>query len=279
VSQQVCKACTPVWQGRTPARLLKACSLCTPFQSGVQRLHAFFLGVLTPFGRAAIKPQSTAINFPQCLSTAITCPQSLSATISFSQCPCYHHVSWNKGHFFAITKAKRAKKPLPSPYSREPSKKTPAAAPDTPLAVTLVNCSILILKYDKFLKKLTASMKAKIKVDISQPNLYHNPQRQLWELFLPKLINKNLIHQLPNDPLQQTSLSHGRSRLPDLKTMIAHLKAMKKKPEVDLIYEDVQTTLTLQTFLISPKEKTTVWVKQNVNFFQQNGSVIKIEQN
>jgi hypothetical protein len=37
--------------------------------------------------------------------------------------------------------------------------------------------------------------------------------------------------------------------------------------------------LTLQKFVISPKEKTTVWVKQNVNFFQQNGSVIKIEQN
>jgi hypothetical protein len=37
--------------------------------------------------------------------------------------------------------------------------------------------------------------------------------------------------------------------------------------------------ITLQTFVISPKEKTTVWVKQNVNFFQQNGSVVKIEQN
>jgi hypothetical protein len=36
---------------------------------------------------------------------------------------------------------------------------------------------------------------------------------------------------------------------------------------------------TLQPFVISPKEKTTVWVKQNVNFFQQNGSVIKIGQN
>jgi hypothetical protein len=41
----------------------------------------------------------------------------------------------------------------------------------------------------------------------------------------------------------------------------------------------LQHSLTLQTFVISPKEKTTVWVKQNVNFFQQNGSVIKIEQN
>jgi hypothetical protein len=38
-------------------------------------------------------------------------------------------------------------------------------------------------------------------------------------------------------------------------------------------------TYTLQTFVILPKEKTTVWVKQNGNFFQQNGSVIKIEQN
>jgi hypothetical protein len=37
--------------------------------------------------------------------------------------------------------------------------------------------------------------------------------------------------------------------------------------------------MSLQTFLILPKEKTTVWVKQNVDFFQQNGSVIKIEQN
>jgi hypothetical protein len=37
--------------------------------------------------------------------------------------------------------------------------------------------------------------------------------------------------------------------------------------------------LALQTFVILPKEKTVVWVKQNVNFFQQNGSVIKIEQN
>jgi hypothetical protein len=37
--------------------------------------------------------------------------------------------------------------------------------------------------------------------------------------------------------------------------------------------------ITLQTFIILPKEKTTVAVKQNVNFFQQNGSVIKIEPN
>jgi hypothetical protein len=37
--------------------------------------------------------------------------------------------------------------------------------------------------------------------------------------------------------------------------------------------------ISLQTFVILPKEKITVWVKQNVNFFQQNGSVIKIEQN
>ena len=37
--------------------------------------------------------------------------------------------------------------------------------------------------------------------------------------------------------------------------------------------------VALQTFMILPKEKTTVWVKQNGNFFQQNYSVIKIEQN
>jgi hypothetical protein len=33
------------------------------------------------------------------------------------------------------------------------------------------------------------------------------------------------------------------------------------------------TALTLQTFVILPKEKTTVRVRQNVKFFQQNGSV------
>ncbi|PLW11059.1 hypothetical protein PCANC_27362 [Puccinia coronata f. sp. avenae] len=42
-------ACTPI-EG-----VKMACSLCTPFQSGVQLLHTF-LGVRTPFGRAAIKP-------------------------------------------------------------------------------------------------------------------------------------------------------------------------------------------------------------------------------
>ena len=36
---------------------------------------------------------------------------------------------------------------------------------------------------------------------------------------------------------------------------------------------------TLQTFMILPKEKTTVWVKKNGHFFQQNYSVIKIQQN
>ena len=36
---------------------------------------------------------------------------------------------------------------------------------------------------------------------------------------------------------------------------------------------------TLQTFVILPKQKTTVWVRQNVKFFPQNGSVMKIEQN
>ena len=35
----------------------------------------------------------------------------------------------------------------------------------------------------------------------------------------------------------------------------------------------------LHRFMILPKEKTTIWVKQNGNFFQQNYSVIKIEQN
>jgi hypothetical protein len=40
-----------------------------------------------------------------------------------------------------------------------------------------------------------------------------------------------------------------------------------------------QNTLALQTFVILTKERTTVWVKQNVNFCQQNGSVIKMEQN
>ena len=35
----------------------------------------------------------------------------------------------------------------------------------------------------------------------------------------------------------------------------------------------------LQTFMILPKEKTKVWVKQNGNCFQQNSSVTKIEQN
>jgi hypothetical protein len=38
-------------------------------------------------------------------------------------------------------------------------------------------------------------------------------------------------------------------------------------------------TTNICNFTHFTQRKTTVWVKQNVNFFQQNGSVIKIEQN
>ncbi|PLW41046.1 hypothetical protein PCASD_07963 [Puccinia coronata f. sp. avenae] len=189
-------------------------------------------------------PNQQPSTAPNVSAQPLPSPNVSAQPLPYPNVPAITMSAGTKANFYAITKAKRAKKPLPSPYSREPSKKTPAAAPDTPLPGTLVNCGILILKDDKFLKKLTESMKAKIEVDISQPNLYHNLQCQLWELFSAELIKKNLIHQLPDDPLQQRSLSHGTSRLPDLKTLITHLKDMKKKPEVNLIYEDVQTTFT-----------------------------------
>jgi hypothetical protein len=41
----------------------------------------------------------------------------------------------------------------------------------------------------------------------------------------------------------------------------------------------MKISYSLQTFVILPKQKTTVWVRQTVKFIQQNGSVMKIEQN
>ncbi|WAQ81234.1 hypothetical protein PtA15_1A574 [Puccinia triticina] len=38
-------------------------------------------------------------------------------------------------------------------------------------------------------------------LDISVPNLYQTLQQQLWKLFSPKLICKELVKALPNNPI------------------------------------------------------------------------------
>jgi hypothetical protein len=80
-----------------------------------------------------------------------------------------------------------------------------------------------------------------------------------------KFYCRNSFHNHPPAPIPETSQDKLLLTKNELEKEIKELNHDSYDP--------------LQTFVISPKEKTTVWVKQNVNFFQQNGSVIKIEQN
>ncbi|WAR63978.1 hypothetical protein PtB15_16B137 [Puccinia triticina] len=149
-----------------------------------------------------------------------------------------------KAHFQAIGKAKRTKKPLPAPYSRSSQQSSSKSAAEPSSQFTLINCGILILQDEKFNKKLTSTIKSMHRIEMSDPNLYFKLWSELWALFSPELIKKGLIGPLPNNPLEQTCLSHGQSRLPDLSTLLSHLEHTKKKPvQVDLIYEDLSSEL------------------------------------
>jgi hypothetical protein len=69
-----------------------------------------------------------------------------------------------------------------------------------------------------------------------------------------------------------------------LASYVRLMRSFFRNQDFRIFYDDLDSSLvwcqiSLQKFVILPKEKTAVWVNQNVNFFQQNGSVIEIEQN
>ncbi|KNF00189.1 hypothetical protein PSTG_06599 [Puccinia striiformis f. sp. tritici PST-78] len=108
--------------------------------------------------------------------------------------------------FRDVGKSKRTKTPTPSPYAR-----TARPAPPPPPIndqIKLVDCGIVLYQLDKL--KRTDIMCRMLQVNVLQPNLYLSLQRQLWELFSPSLLSKNLVESLPQDFLPHTNLSHKK---------------------------------------------------------------------
>ncbi|KAI7940604.1 hypothetical protein MJO28_012889 [Puccinia striiformis f. sp. tritici] len=50
-----------------------------------------------------------------------------------------------------------------------------------------------------------------LQVNVLQPNLCFSLQRQLWELFLPSLVSKNLVESLAQDFLPHANLNHKKN--------------------------------------------------------------------
>jgi hypothetical protein len=89
------------------------------------------------------------------------------------------------------------------------------------------------------------------KVNIHQPDMYQALQIQLWNLFSPELLRKQLVEALPKKPLEQTSLSHKKIFI-DSETLLLLLdqSTLKKPVQIDLTYQhnldELETSLNTQ---------------------------------
>ncbi|WAQ81568.1 hypothetical protein PtA15_1A910 [Puccinia triticina] len=139
----------------------------------------------------------------------------------------------SKAHFRNIGKAKRTKIPAPTPFSRNPL----TSATPTENSIRMLKCGIIFYQDDK--PKKTGIMSYMQQVDISVPNLYHTLQQQLWKLFSPELIRKELVEALPNNPINCTALSANKSVLDaDTLLLLVGQSTMKKPLQIDLVCED-----------------------------------------
>ncbi|KAI7959010.1 hypothetical protein MJO28_002801 [Puccinia striiformis f. sp. tritici] len=137
--------------------------------------------------------------------------------------------------FRDVGKSKRTKTPTPSPYAR-----TARPAPPPPPIndqIKLVNCGIVLYQLDKL--KRTGIMCRMLQVNVLQPNLYLSLQRQLWELFSPSLLSKNLVESLPQDFLPHTNLSHKKNVIdPETLAMLLGQSTIKKPVQIDITYQE-----------------------------------------
>ncbi|KAA1134954.1 Eukaryotic elongation factor-2 kinase [Puccinia graminis f. sp. tritici] len=101
----------------------------------------------------------------------------------------------------------------------------------------MFECGISFFQ-DKKLKK-TGIMSYMQQIDTSIPQLYKTLQHQLWKLFSPKLLCKELVELLPSTPIGYTSLSRNKSFLnPKTLLLLVGQSTLKKPVQIDLIYED-----------------------------------------
>ncbi|KAI7941496.1 hypothetical protein MJO29_013570 [Puccinia striiformis f. sp. tritici] len=137
--------------------------------------------------------------------------------------------------FRDVGKSKRTKTPTPSPYAR-----TARPAPPPPPIndqIKLVNCGIVLYQLDKL--KRTGIMCRMLQVNVLQPNLYLSLQRQLWELFSPSLLSKNLVESLPQDFLPHTNLSHKKNVIdPETLAMLLGQSTIKKPVQINITYQE-----------------------------------------
>ncbi|EFP74487.2 alphaK I8 [Puccinia graminis f. sp. tritici CRL 75-36-700-3] len=188
--------------------------------------------ILPPNPPPPVPPQSQAIGSSETAATHTSATISLRSSADVPVC------AGTKAHFQAVGKAKRHKTPLPSasPYSKSKKVKSSASTDDSNKKI-FINAGALVLRDEK-LKKLAA--KYSHDIDITNPNLYSQLKQELWDLFSSELIQKSMITTpLPASPLDQITLSHGESRLPNLRTLLAYISNAKKKPiPIDIIYEE-----------------------------------------
>ncbi|EFP90335.2 alphaK A2 [Puccinia graminis f. sp. tritici CRL 75-36-700-3] len=141
----------------------------------------------------------------------------------------------SNAHIRNIRKSKRTKNPAPTPYSRNPKPSVSATLTESPMR--MFKCGISFFQDKK--QKKTGIMSYMRQIDTSLPNLYETLQHQLWQLFLPELLRKELVEGLPKSPIGRTSLSHNKSVLdPQTLLLLVKQSTIKKPVQIDLIYED-----------------------------------------
>lgn len=147
----------------------------------------------------------------------------------------------SEAHSWMIGKAKWTKNHVPTPYARIP--KPSASAPIDENPTQMFKCGIIFYHDDKPIKTSIKSYMQQ--VNISVVNLYQSLQHQLWELFAPELLQKEIIEALPSDPMSRTSLRNNKSVLDSQPLLLLVKQSTMKKPvQIDLIYEETPKDIT-----------------------------------
>ncbi|KAI7944448.1 hypothetical protein MJO28_010143 [Puccinia striiformis f. sp. tritici] len=138
--------------------------------------------------------------------------------------------SGSKAYLRDVVKIKRTKTPVATPYAR-----TTKVTNEDP--IRFVNCGMSLYRDDALLS--TGIQPGSFKLDIRQSNLFVDLQRKVWDLFSPRLVGKDLLMVLPNDPMQRTSLTYKKATIDqDTLILLAKKSTLLKPIQIDLVYED-----------------------------------------
>ncbi|PLW16344.1 hypothetical protein PCANC_21157 [Puccinia coronata f. sp. avenae] len=162
----------------------------------------------------------------------------------------------SKVAFRSFGKARRTKNPASSPYSKKSSSGSKVLSNASP--IRFIKCGISFYQNDK--QKKTGIISRVQQVNIEKPNVYNSLKLQLWQLFSPDLLRKNLVDSLPDNPPEHISLSHNKSLIDSATLLLLLEESTLKKPlQVDLMYEEKPEDLdtNLDTTLSTSRQSTT----------------------